>query len=234
MNALRTTCLALLLNVVSSNTSAQSELEGTLFTSPEQRAYLDYLRQEFLARSQERGFDITAAEIPDIPVDDAASEPAAPQIYTLSGIVSLRDGSRRIWLNGQEGASLVQVDGAPALRFRTDGGSHVVKPGQTLELTKGSVAETYFIEMTSPIENGAEAQSPDATSGAEADRPTTDTDQAVTILRTRPEPDVAVAPVSNPIAPSSEVTDAILQLSPEQAAELLQALQQMQIGVDDE
>lgn len=129
-----------------------AQLAGTLFTSPAQREYLDYLRQDFLARSSERGFDISDAEIPDIPVAVAAAqESEGPVFYTLGGIVTLRDGTQRIWLNGNtlseaelpSEARLVRDNGAPALRFTTGTGSYVLRPGQTLELTAGSVIENY-------------------------------------------------------------------------------------------
>lgn len=129
-----------------------AQLTGTLFTSAEQREYLDYLRQEFLASSSERGFDIDEAEIPEIPEAVAeAAEAAGPEAYTLGGIVSLRDGTQRIWLNGKalgeaelpREARLVRDNGVPALRFSTANGTYLLRPGQTLELTAGSVVENY-------------------------------------------------------------------------------------------
>lgn len=137
---------------VGASTPVFAQLSGTLFTSPEQRAYLDYLRQDFLASSRERGFDISEADIPDIPVAVVeAQEAEGPVIYTLGGIVTLRDGTQRIWLNGKalgaaelpDVARLVHEGGMPALRFNTDAGSVLLRPGQTLELTAGSVVENY-------------------------------------------------------------------------------------------
>src|SRR3990167_2299205 len=117
---------------------ALAQLRGTLFTSPEQRAYLDYLRQDFLAKSRERGFDIEEAEIPEIPT--GAVQELAPEIYTLGGIMARHDGSHTIWLNGQalhendlpQGVTLTKSSGILALRFATATGSHLLKPGQTL------------------------------------------------------------------------------------------------------
>jgi hypothetical protein len=131
---------------------ALAQLTGTLFTSPEQREYLDYLRQEFLATSSERGFDIDEAEIPEIPEAIAEAEEAAgPVVYTLGGIVSLRDGTQRIWLNGKAlseaelpgEARLVRDSGMSVLHFSTANGTYLLRPGQTLELTAGSVVENY-------------------------------------------------------------------------------------------
>lgn len=224
MNSTRSACLALLLNAIASGASAQSELEGTLFTSPEQRAYLDYLRQEFLSRNQERGFDITATDIPDIPLDDTAEEPAAPQVYTLSGIVTLRDGTRRIWLNGQaltehelpDGVSLVQADGAPALRFRSGTGNHVLRPGQTLELSAGEVAENFAFRM--PVTPGP---------GVDVSTPATAVSDAET------GPATAVDPALSAIGDGPAADGATL-LDPAQAAQLLELMQQWQEESDDD
>jgi len=141
-----------------------AQLTGTLFTSPAQREYLDYLRQDFLARSRERGFDISEAEIPDIP--GAVAEAAqVPVLYTLGGIVTLRDGTQRIWLNGTtlseaelpSEARLIRDNGAPALRFTTATGSYVLRPGQTLELTAGSVMENYQRPTLEDADSSAES-----------------------------------------------------------------------------
>jgi|GEM_PF-2945367 hypothetical protein len=174
-----TSCIGMLLCMLSLPVPAQ--MRGTLFTSPEQRAYLDYLRQDFLAKSRERGFDIEEAEIPDIP-DDAAQE-QAPEIYTLGGIMARHDGSHTIWLNGQAlsendlpaGVTLTKNSGVEALRFTTATGSHLLKPGQTLELTAGSVVEAYQRPQVIPLveaELSAETQTQtetDATTAVETD-----------------------------------------------------------------
>jgi hypothetical protein len=156
-----------------------AQLTGTLFTTPEQRAYLDYLRQDFLARSRERGFDITEADIPDIPVQGEATEtPGAPVVHTLGGIVTLRDGTRRIWLDGKaltenelpDGARLVTGNGGPALRFTTTNGSYLLRPGQTLQLTEGNVTEKYQRQQQMPEPAPAAAEpADDAQAAAETD-----------------------------------------------------------------
>lgn len=119
------------------------ELRGTLFTSPQQRDYLDHLRSEFLARSQGSGFDIQEAEVPQIPT--AAPEPAP--VYTLGGIMTRSDGSRTVWLNGRTvdeselptGMRIVESDGSLTLRVNTASGNHLIKPGQTLNTGNGQV-----------------------------------------------------------------------------------------------
>ena len=48
-------------------TDARAQLEGTLFTKPEERAYLDYLRAELLRNNAEDEFNIEEADIPEVP-----------------------------------------------------------------------------------------------------------------------------------------------------------------------
>lgn len=119
------------------------ELRGTLFTSAQQRDYLDHLRSEFLARSQGSGFDIQAAEVPQIPT----AAPAPAPVYTLGGIMTRSDGSRTVWLNGRTvdepelpaGIRIVDNAGSLALRVNTASGNHLIKPGQTLDTGNGQV-----------------------------------------------------------------------------------------------
>jgi len=129
-----------------------AQIEGTLFTSPEQRAYMDFLRAEFLANSQENGFNILVPEIPDIVAEATAQEgPPAPQEFSFGGIMTSRDGSRSVWLNQQ----LLQesdlpgwvriVSAAPglALQLEANGSRWLLKPGQTVDITAGSIVEEY-------------------------------------------------------------------------------------------
>ncbi|HWK55476.1 MAG TPA: hypothetical protein VNR18_13950 [Hyphomicrobiales bacterium] len=121
------------------------ELRGTLFTSPQQREYLDHLRSEFLARSQSGGFDIQEAEVPQIPT--AVPEPMPN--YAFGGIMMRSDGSRTVWLNGRAidepdlpaGIRLIEESGNPVLRVSTANGSYSIKPGQTLVTADGQVRE---------------------------------------------------------------------------------------------
>jgi hypothetical protein len=86
-------------------------------------------------------------------------------LYTLGGIVTLRDGTQRIWLNGTtlseaelpSEARLIRDNGAPALRFTTATGSYVLRPGQTLELTAGSVMENYQRPTLEDADSSAES-----------------------------------------------------------------------------
>ena len=147
--------------------SAQETLQGTLFTNQEQRDYLDYLRRDFLAKSQEAGFNIEASDIPDIPVDGATS-PAGPSEYTLGGIMRRGDGRLTIWLNNQslteaelpQIARLVADGNALALRFTTANGTQLLRPGQTIEINSGTVQERY--QRPKPEETSDVSASPSA------------------------------------------------------------------------
>lgn len=129
---------------------AHAQLAGTLFTQPEERVYLDYLRQEFLLRS-DTGFDIQVVEIPEIPVEAAVAEETGPGGVTFGGIMNRRDGSHSIWLNGRllaedelpNGMSLVTGDRSTSLRIVQEGSIFILRPGQTVNLATGTIIEQY-------------------------------------------------------------------------------------------
>lgn len=149
MSAGKLPVIAALLLTLSSQTLAQ--IEGALFTSPELRIYLDALREQYLARSRNRGFDVRDVAIPVLPQEQTAAAPRADRIYHLGGIMSLRDGSHSIWLDGRslredelpQSARLVRDGGTLALRFETPRGVAVLRPGQTLNFDRGLVQESY-------------------------------------------------------------------------------------------
>lgn len=174
-------------SVATAQPQSEPSLDGKLFTSPEQRAYLDYLRQDFLAKNQEAGFNIEENQIPDIPVDGPDS-PAGPTEYTLGGIMSRADGRMTIWLNNRPltedqlptGARLVRDGNTLALRFSNDGRTQLLRPGQTIEVGSGSVQERYQ-RMPEPIVLEAAPAAANGTSDAaeaapEADAPATTTE----------------------------------------------------------
>lgn len=158
-------------------TPASAQLQGTLFTNPEQRDYLDFLREEHLARSRERGFDIDEVVIPDLP-PEVAAPPPEPVIYRLGGIMSRQDGSHSIWLNGRSldedslpgGATLVRENGTLALRFATPQGAVLLKPGQTLNFDAGRVQESY--EEGSSIPPDVDAPPTEGNDQASREEPT--------------------------------------------------------------
>lgn len=157
---------------------AAAEFEGTLFSTPQERAYLDYLREEFLASQQEQGFNIIEETLPEIP-QDAETAPE-PRVFTLGGIAAGRDGTHTIWLNDkalstnelESGITLATENGVTGLRFTTDAGTRFLKPGQTIELNSGSVSEGMHrapgqpeqiaVAETATEEAGTEAAAPEA------------------------------------------------------------------------
>lgn len=166
---------------------AQALLEGPLFTSPEQREYLDYLREDFLAKNQKAGFDITESEIPEIPVDGPAG-PIGPAEYTLGGIMKRADGRMTIWLNNQSltedqlppAARLVRMGNTLALQFSTAAGTQVLRPGQTIEVTTGVVQERYQRPPEPVVEEAAadNVSDEDAASADTAEAAATDSEDS--------------------------------------------------------
>src|SRR5690606_13101568 len=141
-------CLA-----VASPGQAQSQLEGTLFTGPEERELLDYLREEFVRNSANAGFNIEEA-IPEIPEQEPVQ--AASVEHSFGGIMTRRDGMRSIWLDGRlraeadlpAGFTIVEVDGVLSLRVARAGGAVILKPGQTLDMGTGVVVENFERNQT--------------------------------------------------------------------------------------
>lgn len=175
MNA-RTLLFFSLLLALPSATRAQ--IDGTLFTSPELRTYLDAVREQYLARSRNRGFDVRDLAIPTLPQEQAANAPRADRIYRLGGIMSLRDGSHSIWLDGRslredelpQSARLVREDGTLALRFETPRGVALLRPGQTLNFDQGLIQESYqALGSTDPQAATETEAAPGAAAASESD-----------------------------------------------------------------
>jgi hypothetical protein len=154
---------------------SSAQLNGTLFSNSEERAYLDVLRSNFLAERLARGFDIQESDIVIPQIEEAAGTETAPEgpvYYTLGGIMNRRDGSRRIWLNNRAleenqlpaNARVVSNNGLLVLQFPTANGTRILRPGQTLELNTGSVVENYQriqAETTTAQQSQAVAQGTD-------------------------------------------------------------------------
>ena len=160
-----------------------AQFHGTIFTSPEERAYLDALREDFLKKSQEKGFDIEQAGPPPLPVTaDEPTENSAPIEYTLGGILTRNDGSHTVWLNNQPVAErnlpanmkLVTEGALTVLRLQTAAGTFQLKPGQTLNASTGETQEAY--QRVVPLVNKSEVLSTagDAESGITSTQPTPD------------------------------------------------------------
>ena len=132
---------------------AQESKLGTLFTSPEEREYLDYLRKDFVTRSELATFNIQEDVIPDIPVTEEEPGNAEPEIieYRFGGVMTRINGNRIAWLNDKQTAEsdlpstmrLVNSEsGTTLLNIRANGRAYQLKPGQIINLETGSINES--------------------------------------------------------------------------------------------
>lgn len=125
-----------------------SEAQGgvRLFLSPQVRLELERRRLGI----------VPPAPQPEISVVDALSElvnrePEPDTIYALGGSVIKNDGSATVWLNGAavdeanlpEGVSIQQPAAMGKLSVSANGQDYVIKPGQVLNATTGTVYEAY-------------------------------------------------------------------------------------------
>ncbi|MES2625947.1 MAG: hypothetical protein V4628_11765 [Pseudomonadota bacterium] len=155
-----------------------AQIQGRLFTTPEERAYLDALRTDSVQRNAEQGFDITNAGPPPLPETEEAAAPAPSIEYTLGGILTRSDGSHTIWLNNQpiaEGSlpsnmKLVMDGAVVVLRITAKAGTFQLKPGQTLNDTTGQIQEAYQRAPALRVET------PDAATTALPEQSTIDSD----------------------------------------------------------
>lgn len=132
---------------------AQGQSFDTLFTSAEEREYLDYLREENLRLSQQNTFNIQEDIIPDIPVVEEVVAAAPPEIieYRFGGIMERLNGNRMVWLNGRQVAernlpaniSLVTTTAGTLLSIRVDGNIYQLKPGQIFNSRADSIQESF-------------------------------------------------------------------------------------------
>jgi hypothetical protein len=158
---------------------------GTLFTSPEEREYLDYLREENLRQSRANTFNIQEDVIPDIPtIQNDEAEEVRPEValYKFGGIMVRRNGSRLVWLNGAQVAerdlpgnmSLVVSGSESILNIRANGNVFRLKPGQTADVTGNRVLEPFQQSMTpaSQPQDDSTQESPDSRQPQEAEEAT--------------------------------------------------------------
>ncbi|MEQ8955422.1 MAG: hypothetical protein RL120_14920 [Gammaproteobacteria bacterium] len=142
--------------------SGQSSSMGLLFTTPEERAYLDYLREDFLERTASQGFDIQTEEIPQIDTP----EPEQNVVFRLDAVITNQDGSHTLWLNGSpvreqdlpRNVNLVARSGQDMLQISTSSASYLLKPGQTVNLTSGELWESFEREQTINANTQEEAE----------------------------------------------------------------------------
>lgn len=136
---------ASLLVVLSNGAMAQDF--GKLFTTPEERVYLDGLREKFLQRTELEGFNISEQFKPllESGIQDQNVE------FELSGFMNRKNGGRAVWLNGKalneselpQNVAIVSRKGMNMLRFTTQEKVHYVKAGQTLNIETGQVRESF-------------------------------------------------------------------------------------------
>lgn len=209
---------------------AQAQLEGTLFTQPNEREYLDYLRQEFLRNNAERGFDIQEVAIPEVP-DDVASTPTGPTEFSFGGIMTRRDGSRSVWLNGRnlaeselpQGISLVSEGRNVTLRITHEGNVYMLRPGKTVDLTAGSVFENFQRPSPTVAVTTTSAAEPELapSSDQETSAPTAQSDEtADDLTSTSSEVDPLAAAVSEL---DDEEVDALFEAIERRRLERLEA-----------
>ncbi len=125
-----------------------------LFSSPTLREQLDRIRQrDDLSANDEEILSV------DVPIfEDIFKEEAPPPdiIYTLAGAVKQRDGQYTVWINGQpihqddlpDNMELLSPFDQGKLRISNPltGEVFQVKPGQVLNLSTGTLLESYQIK----------------------------------------------------------------------------------------
>lgn len=155
---------------------APAQEMGILFTEPEEREYLDFLRNEFVRDSQLATFDIDEDIIPDIPIVE--EEQAAPEEivrYKFGGIMVRLNGSRMIWLNENQIAesdlpgnmALVETQTGTLLNIRANGTSYQLKPGQTINLNQGIISDAYQLRADDDSDLGSDLNADENDLGAE-------------------------------------------------------------------
>jgi len=226
---------------------AHAQVQGTLFTSPEQRAYMDFLRQEFLSRSTNAGFDIEVPEIPEFAATDATGTevPEGPTEFTLGGILTGRDGTRSVWLNNNllheselpDWVRIITSGESPILQLNVNGSRWELRPGQTVDLASGTVSEAY--QRPPPEEAPAVTEGIAALVGAVTD--TTAETPTETTAEVLPGPESADVSEAAP-APTipADTTAAVLperpleELDATELDALIESLQERRADLDED
>ena len=132
--------------------AAESRI-GRLFSTVEQRIELDRLRDRPAVEPVAEPVLMKVETEPPIARDPERDAPALP--VTVNGVVLRSDGHHLAWVDGVEaeagadapGGVGVEVDRAPGGHIRLrwpERGVHVdLKPGQTIDVVRGSVFEAY-------------------------------------------------------------------------------------------
>jgi hypothetical protein len=130
----------------------QTQGFGTLFTEPDEREYMDFLRDELIRNQQLATFNIDEDVIPDIP-EEIQTEETAPEIitYKFGGLMTRINGNRMIWLNNNQipeqdlpgNMSLVTTASGVVLNIRAEGVNYALKAGQSIDLNNGVIREPF-------------------------------------------------------------------------------------------
>ncbi len=120
---------------------------GKVFSTPQERAFLDRQREEMLQELDEQERLAVLSQ----PVEAQGELELAPRLVHMGGVVRKPDGNHTVWLNGvavgsqdlPSNVSLVFEQGMGMLRINTADGVHTVRPGQTLDADTGGVREDY-------------------------------------------------------------------------------------------
>jgi len=179
------TATALIFGISGFSLTAHAQTFVKVFTSQEEREYLDYLREDFVSRSQLTTFNIDEDVIPDIP-DAIVTEEVATEVtsYKFGGIMTRINGNRMVWLNGEqvaeaalpENLSIVSSQSGVQLRILQSDQVYLIKPGEQLDLNNGSST------TNSTTDSAAEPETQSLLDPAPNNLPSTITAQQNTVL----------------------------------------------------
>jgi hypothetical protein len=130
------------------NMAAAADGLGRLFFSPAQRAQLDATRAQ-----RDRRAPVTA--------DTEQAVPQGPDVLTYSGLVRRSDGKSTVWINRKafternpdsSDISVLNVrrDGAVSVAVPQAERTASLKVGQSIEVTSGTIEESYARRVTIP------------------------------------------------------------------------------------
>ncbi|MGJ8689563.1 MAG: hypothetical protein ACSHXZ_08590 [Gammaproteobacteria bacterium] len=128
------------------SSAANAQDFGKIFSTAQQRAYLDRQREELLSELNEQERLAVLAQ----PVVSESLE-LAPRLVHMGGVVRKANGNHTVWLNGvpvnsfdlPSNVSLEFQRGMGMLRVRSVSGEYIVRPGQTLNADDGAIREDY-------------------------------------------------------------------------------------------
>lgn len=144
--------------------AAESRI-GRLFSTVEQRIELDRIRDRPAVEPVAEPAAVEVEAEPRLVLDPEPRRNATSLVLTVNGLVIRSDGHHLAWVDGVEagveattsGGADIEVDRAQGGRVRIrlpERGVHAeLKPGQTIDIARGSVFEAY---ETRPVRRAAE------------------------------------------------------------------------------